>query len=221
MDKQRNQSHKSLFPAGVLLVGLIGLPVALVRELHSNLEPVHVMRAVFIVIYMAWVSLETRITMGSAREEASEVDRGTLQLYGSARVLTMLIAVFVPSMWHSIGPWTAAALLVFVAGIALRLFAIRTLGRFYSHQVRTLDEHAVVGSGPYRWIRHPSYTGMVLAHLGFILFFCSAASVLAFSLLLVPSIVLRIVVEEQALMSRVSGYADYARERKRLVPLLW
>lgn len=50
----------------------------------------------------------------------------------------------------------------FVAGLALRLWAVVTLGRFFKVTVSIQDHHRVIRSGPYRVLRHPSYTGLLL-----------------------------------------------------------
>jgi isoprenylcysteine carboxyl methyltransferase (ICMT) family protein len=53
----------------------------------------------------------------------------------------------------------AFAFLLAIAGIVLRWYAIVTLGRFFSMRVQTTSDQQVVESGPYRFVRHPSYTG--------------------------------------------------------------
>lgn len=52
------------------------------------------------------------------------------------------------------------------AGAALRYWAILTLGRFFRFEVLVQDEHKVVTGGPYRFVRHPFYTGILLIQLG-------------------------------------------------------
>lgn len=214
-------SRKSIFPVVLFVMGLGVLPWALVRQVKRLPESMQIFGAIFGVVYITWVLLESRITFGTAREAESSSDRGTVRLYGVARLLTMAGALAFRPIWQESGPLMVFAFCALLGGIGLRLVAIRRLGRFYSHQVRTLDEHRVVQDGPYRVVRHPAYTGMLLAHLGVVAFFCNAASLSAFVMLLLPSVVLRILVEEQAMMRTVVGYSDYARDRKRLVPLVW
>src|SRR5690348_13756232 len=55
---------------------------------------------------------------------------------------------------------------VFAAGLALRAWAVKELGRFFKFTVVVQEEHRVVDTGPYRLIRHPSYTGLLLVELG-------------------------------------------------------
>lgn len=215
------KAHKATFPVFLFLVALTSLPIAMTMQLPLLAPPLRILGALFGVSYILWVVVERRITFGTAREPKSNADRGTLHFYGVARVATMTAALFLRPSWQTPGVYLVVALVVFVTGIALRLTAIEYLGRFYSHQVRTVDAHRVVQSGPYRLIRHPAYAGMLLAHLGFVAFFCNPVSVAAMFGLFLPAVVLRILVEEQILVEQVPGYAEYARSRKRLIPQVW
>ncbi|HET6357765.1 isoprenylcysteine carboxylmethyltransferase family protein [Streptomyces sp.] len=211
---------ESLFPPALFAAGLIALSWTLIRESGHWSDPRHRAQAVLIGLYLIWTLLELRITFRTAPEESGGDDRGTMQWYGAARGVVVGAALFVDPWWQGWGSvqWLSAA--VFVGGAALRLAAIHRLGRFYSHKVRTLGDHQVVRSGPYRVVRHPAYSGMVLAHAGFVGVFANPLSVLALLALLLPAVVLRIRAEEQTLMD-LRGYAEYARHRKRLIPAVW
>ena len=108
----------------------------------------------------------------------------------------------------------------FLAGIAYRLWAIKTLGKYYSHIVREIDAHKIVDSGPYRHIRHPAYAGMILANLGVVIFFFNLITLILFLLILIPAIILRIIIEEKTLF-RIGGYVEFAQNRQRLIPGIW
>jgi len=109
---------------------------------------------------------------------------------------------------------------LFMAGIVWRLYAIRTLGKFYSHRVRTVTQHRIINTGPYRYLRHPAYTGMLVSHLGFVLFFFNPVAFVLYLCLFIPSVVTRILVEEKTLFE-IDGYAEFSKSRARLLPLLW
>jgi protein-S-isoprenylcysteine O-methyltransferase Ste14 len=84
----------------------------------------------------------------------------------------------------------AAGLALIVAGIALRAWSIATLGRFFQYRIEVQAGHRVVSGGPYRWVRHPSYTGLALVLAGVALATGDALSLAVVTMLagLVPGI---------------------------------
>ena len=171
----------------------------------------------FIVAYLLWILGESRITVNQPRESSAE--HRTLPLYATARVATALTGALWPVATTTFLWWQLAPIVAFVAGVALRTWSIRTLGTFYSHHVVTYSDHRIVTTGPYQVLRHPAYTGMLLANLGFVIFFHNVASAVCF-VTLVCVIVWRMLVEEKVLMS-VDGYAEFAATRRRLIPAVW
>lgn len=113
-----------------------------------------------------------------------------------------------------------AGLVLMVAGIALRWYAVWLLGASFTVDVATRPGQAVVESGPYRWIRHPSYTGGLLTVLGVLVCCCNLASLLALVIGL-GGYAYRIRIEERALATDLgASYRDYMRRTKRLIPFL-
>jgi protein-S-isoprenylcysteine O-methyltransferase Ste14 len=167
--------------------------------------------------YLAWLAIESRVAVGEVGKGSTSLDRGTLELYAFGRAATMLTAV---AFGQPKPVLAELGFVLFVAAVAFRLVAIRTLGAFYSHRVRVVGGHAIVSSGPYRVLRHPAYTGMLLAHAGIALFFYTPIALTVLALVLLPAIVLRIRVEERVLM-QIDGYREYSEARARLVPRVW
>jgi protein-S-isoprenylcysteine O-methyltransferase Ste14 len=113
-----------------------------------------------------------------------------------------------------------AGLVLMLAGIALRWYAVWVLGTSFTVDVATRPGQPVVDSGPYRWIRHPSYTGGLLTLLGVLVCCCNPASLvpLVFAL---GGYAYRIKIEEEALATDLGApYRDYMRRTKRLIPFL-
>jgi protein-S-isoprenylcysteine O-methyltransferase Ste14 len=106
-------------------------------------------------------------------------------------------------------------------GVALRQWAITTLGPFFVGHVLVQPGQTVVSSGPYRWLRHPSYTGQWLEMIGIGLATGNVLSMATCALLPLVGITARIEGEERELTTALSGYGDYSRGRSRLVPLIW
>jgi protein-S-isoprenylcysteine O-methyltransferase Ste14 len=111
---------------------------------------------------------------------------------------------------------------LFVTGIVLRAWAILTLGRYFTPSVQIQSGQHVVRSGPYRYVRHPSYTGMLLALLGLGIALDDWLSLLALTLLPLIGLVVRIRYEESVLEQALGDeYRDYAAQTARLVPGVW
>jgi protein-S-isoprenylcysteine O-methyltransferase Ste14 len=106
-------------------------------------------------------------------------------------------------------------------GMALRWYSIRVLGRSFTFTVATRPDQQVVEAGPYRWVRHPSYTGGLLTILGVLLCLTNPLAILG----LAPPLAgyaYRIGVEEKALLRGLGNpYQSYMRRTKRLIPLLF
>ena len=116
--------------------------------------------------------------------------------------------------------WFGAGL--FAAGTALRWWSIVHLGRFFSVDVAISHDHEVVDTGPYRAVRHPSYTGLLLqcAGLGIVL-----GTLLSLLVIIIPTFLVlahRIRLEERALLANFGDvYAAYSRRTKRLLPRIF
>jgi protein-S-isoprenylcysteine O-methyltransferase len=112
-------------------------------------------------------------------------------------------------------------MLVTGVGIALRQWAIATLGRFFVGHVLVQPGQTVVSSGPYRRLRRPSYLGFWLEMVGVGLATGNCLSLALCASLPLIGIVARIVAEERELALNLPGYPDYCRGKPRLIPLVW
>jgi protein-S-isoprenylcysteine O-methyltransferase Ste14 len=106
-------------------------------------------------------------------------------------------------------------------GVLIRQWSIATLGTYFVGEVIVQPEQQVISRGPYRWVRHPSYTGLWLEIVGIGLASGSVVGLVACALVPLIGILRRIHGEEQELRARLPGYREYARERRRLVPHVW
>ena len=106
-------------------------------------------------------------------------------------------------------------------GILVRQWAIAVLGRFFSLTVRVAEDHRVVEKGPYRLVRHPSYTGVLITFIGLALAVQSLGALLVLLGVFSVSYGYRMRVEEKALLSELGeDYANYMKRTKRLIPHL-
>ncbi len=118
-------------------------------------------------------------------------------------------------------PCMAAGVAVTGSGIALRQWAIATLGRYFVGHVLVQPGQPVISTGPYRWLRHPSYTGQWLEMIGIGLATGNVAGTATCVLVPLIGITARIRGEERELTASLPGYRQYARGRSRLIPHVW
>jgi protein-S-isoprenylcysteine O-methyltransferase Ste14 len=119
-------------------------------------------------------------------------------------------------------PVFVVGLVLMVAGLVIRQWAILTLGRFFTVDVRVHAGQTVVERGPYRWVRHPSYTGLLLVFVGVGLALGNWASLIVLALLPTAGLLVRIRSEERALVAALGDeYVSYAATRRRLIPGVW
>jgi protein-S-isoprenylcysteine O-methyltransferase Ste14 len=110
---------------------------------------------------------------------------------------------------------------LFAAGGALRIWPVFVLGRRFSGLVAIQARHALVTSGVYGVIRHPSYLGLLVNSLGWGLAFRSGLGVLL-TALLIPPLLARIRAEERLLRTHFGGeYDSYCARTARLIPRLY
>jgi protein-S-isoprenylcysteine O-methyltransferase Ste14 len=172
-----------------------------------------------------WLVIEFRQAL-NRRAEATSTDRGSLAFLRVCVLVGALLAAYVSRVTataFSYGPpIVGISLAVAWAGIGLRWWSFRTLGRYFTFTVMTSANQPVITNGPYRFVRHPSYTGLLLiiAGIGFNYGNWLSLGSLAFFPLI--GFIYRIHVEEAALAATLGdAYTRYAAGRKRLIPLLW
>ena len=113
----------------------------------------------------------------------------------------------------------ALTLVFLLGGMAWRTWAILTLGRFFTTNVAVRSGHKVIRQGPYRWMRHPSYTGGLTTFIGLGLALANWLSLLVLMVMMVTVYIYRMNVEEKVLIVALGDeYLEYARQTKRLIP---
>jgi protein-S-isoprenylcysteine O-methyltransferase Ste14 len=162
------------------------------------------------------------------RQEAADKDRGSILGIIVCVWAGLIFAGYMPQFFPQAGlgldPALARSLaaIIILAGIAFRQYAIRTLGRFFTQDVAVSADQKIVEAGPYRYIRHPAYSGTLISMLGIALgmnHWLSLAAALAGFLI---GHLYRIRVEEQALIASIGkAYEEYMRRTKRLIPFVF
>jgi protein-S-isoprenylcysteine O-methyltransferase Ste14 len=181
------------------------------------------------VSIVCWIVLEVGLAVRDVvrRKVRRTRDRGTRLVVALFLGATFAIASFVRIRVPALdvpAPEVFAVVGVVVVGIglAVRVWAVLALGGSFSTFVQVDAEQPVVTNGPYRWIRHPSYAGLLLICLGFGVGIGNWLSIVVGAVVPVLGLLPRIAVEEAELV-RVLGdqYREYRDSTYRLVPGLW
>jgi protein-S-isoprenylcysteine O-methyltransferase Ste14 len=137
---------------------------------------------------------------------------------GSFLTLTVPQASFGP---HAAVPfWIGIGLLA--AGVALRRYAVHSLGQFFIHEVVIHEAHRVVDRGPYRWIRHPAYSGTFMALIGVGLALGNWAALLGIIIMPILAYGNRVTIEERTLAAALGQeYRSYMRRTRRFIPFVF
>jgi protein-S-isoprenylcysteine O-methyltransferase Ste14 len=178
---------------------------------------------------VVWIlgAVSTLSFLDLARREESEATSTTRDWTGwlmQGGFLAILCAAAWDNRSHSWLPpppglVEVAGALFIAAGVLLRQRTATSLGRHFTVRVQTSVDHGLVESGPFRVLRHPSYTSLALVALGTALSLRSTLAVAATLLLWLPATLLRIAHEEAFLHRRFGeSYARYAEHTWRLLP---
>jgi protein-S-isoprenylcysteine O-methyltransferase Ste14 len=175
----------------------------------------------FLLLFVAWFSSTSGLSPGETHSSASKTI-----LYGFGIVI--LAIVLVPAYCDRRDIWIIdgdtirySGLALFFVGSILRLAAVFELGHRFSGLVAIQPDHQLKTDGLYRYIRHPSYTGLLISMIGYVLVFRSMIGLLL-SVLLFALLVSRMNDEERFLEAHFGAqYRDYRLRTRRLVPFVY
>ena len=182
-----------------------------------------------VLLLVAFVVVESRLRHRGeeARSRAAApTDRGTSRRIMLTFGFNLLAFVLSPALSPVTGTLPSAVswlgIGVMAAGIALRIWSMLVLGRFFTRTLRVGPDQVVVRAGPYRLIRHPGYLGDIAMWIGAGL---AGGSIVSAALIAVATLVTyrqRIDAEEAMLLDAFGDrYREYVRQTWRLLPLLY
>ena len=185
---------------------------------------------VLILIPAIWIAFEVWLVVrdNSRGRGKTAIDKGTRSLnfiaitagIGGAALLNGIPGFFFPG--GRTAPVFLIGIAVLLAGMALRFWAVFTLGAAFRTTVETHTDQKVVRHGPYRLIRHPSYSGWLLICCGYGLALQNWLSLLVAVILPLAALLYRIRVEEAALAESFGpDYIEYQKCTKKLIPWVW
>ena len=186
--------------------------------------------SVLLVSFLIWIVIEAIVEIRQRkrfRAGAQRQDKGSLVVVagtvGLGTALCALLAFTVPATAITSARaflFWLGTLLVY-AGIAFRLYAINVLGASFTSTVAITPDQPLIEAGPYRLIRHPAYTGVLITLLGFGLCYTNWLSLLVIVGCALIGFSYRIRVEEHVLQEHLGQrYQEYMRRTKRLIPFV-
>lgn len=191
--------------------------------------PGFVQRPVGLAYLVLWVALAVATAVFRRPGAPSKYDRSQIA-WRSVLGIFGFLAILVLGPWeytNMTGPLPRDGLLawigigLFALGVAINAWAMAALRSLYTVRLSVQADHRLVTSGPYRRVRHPGYSGFLLALPGMGLALGSL-TMLAFTVAILAWLVERIGKEEAMLVEQFGDeYRAYQRRSKRLIPFLY
>ena len=174
------------------------------------------------IFFGAWWLVRALGTARTASQE-SMASRLSHALFLGGGALLMIIhprGFLAQRLWPQSFGLACTGLVLDVAGVAFAIWAREHLGRLWSGTITLKEGHLVVRSGPYRWARHPIYTGILTGLTGVVIARADLSSLVALTLVAI-GVVRKVVIEERLLVEHFGDeYESYRREVKTIVPFL-
>lgn len=149
-------------------------------------------------------------------------DKGSQEVVTAAVFASILGAFYLAKSQTAPTSVLEVGLALMALGIVIRQYSILVLGRFFTLSVKVASDQKVITKGPYRFVRHPSYTGLLLAELGVGLALGSWEATILILLVSGAAVGYRVRVEEGLLVSELGeAYALYRKKTKRLIPFIF
>jgi len=179
------------------------------------------------VIFAVTFVAEKIMLWGHRPRSEKNWDKSSLWVFDISGLLSVPVGIFLG--YTNIGRIHTAYTVISLSGIVmmllgttLRWMAILTLRNYFTVNVTIFEDHQIVKHGLYKYLRHPSYSGLLVRYLGLGLAFGNWLSVLCLFVPLIGAVLYRIHVEEMALNQALgSQYAEYSRTTMRLIPKVY
>jgi protein-S-isoprenylcysteine O-methyltransferase Ste14 len=159
-------------------------------------------------------------------KDAKQWDKLILKLSALTTIIAYVIAGLDSGryQWSPHLQWGICLLGIVLMFIGQLLFLIaKKTNRFFSSVMRIQNDrgHTVCETGPYRFVRHPGYLGMIISWIGFPLLLGSVWSIIPIVLAIILLLV-RTNLEDRTLIKELTGYSQYVQKtRYKLVPGIW
>jgi len=179
-------------------------------------------------ILLAFSLIEGRLRVGDEAKsfESGKHDQRTTRILGFAYFVSVLLLL---TSWFlnyfkigTLSSWVGwFGIVTALAGLSIRWWSNRVLGAFYTRTLKVVENQTIVQAGPYHFIRHPGYLGMILMWTGIATATTNWIVMLAVPIVTSSAYVYRIQNEEKMLLSTNINYAEYRSHTWRLIPFVY
>ena len=196
------------------------LPLVLTDQIAAN---------VLTAGYFVWLVPEIIHTFSHRIDARSHADDHYSNLVLRLCLLTSILSAnwliriqtWATISWHPVLIFGIGIALV-IGGVIFRWYAVHLLGRYFSVRLGVQPGQTVMTKGPYRWIRHPSYTGSLITMLGFGFAFTNWLCLVSVPLIVFIGYSYRVNIEERMLVNALGdSYREYMNHTKRFIPFVY
>jgi len=188
-----------------------------------------IFKEVFQIAFIFYIMAEVFIfsfTSKNNRENSQKKkrDKGSclMIISGSIAVITFNLLcrknnLFILPIWIF---WLGVIFII--TGIILRICSVVTLGKYFTVTVQVNSNQKVIQTGPYKYIRHPAYSGSILSLIGIALALRSIIGIIGTLIIIAVIYGYRIKIEEKILENNFkASYKEYKQHTKRIIPFIW
>jgi protein-S-isoprenylcysteine O-methyltransferase len=183
--------------------------------------------AVIFAIECYYIISEIKLAARTSRGTDNTLDKGTRRLVWRFTAIGFNIAwlpvIFSFGQLVIVGGWlTWAGIAIMISGVVFRQYAISVLGKFFTATIQIIKDHELIQTGPYRYIRHPSYLGILIMAFGLGIAMANWISLLLCMVLPSIGLMQRIRFEEKELEQHFGKkYQDYKKKTRRVIPFIY
>lgn len=182
----------------------------------------------FFAVFLSWSIIETAIYKDPETAAVEDDDRRSYIYLQLSSLLVLFYSLFDFTTYH----WSRLASLepviiylgfgIFILNALVRYAALTRLGSMFNPRVAIYQQHHLVETGIYQFIRHPMYLSAILNTVAISLIFSSGGAIAMILIAVIPAICFRIRIEEEFMIKHFpEKYPDYMQRSKRLIPGIW